>query len=116
LKTISQFFVQDYPGELTPEETFTHSHLSYHQSFFISFLDLKRSIASSLLMNDEISNICTGNHYVKKFLYIVTTASNRQIKYAPAKMEAASRTNCYLPCETRKPTIFNKSLYNTITG
>jgi len=34
-------FVQDNPGELVPEETFTHSHLS-------CFIHLIQSIASSL--------------------------------------------------------------------
>jgi len=35
------------------------------------------------------------------------------IEHRPAKMEATSRTNCYSPCETRKPTELSKSLHNT---
>jgi len=32
-------FVRDYPGEPVPEETFTHSHLSYHQPSLITYDD-----------------------------------------------------------------------------
>jgi len=41
-------FVHDYPGEPVLEETFTHSHLSWSSSIFISFFHLLWSIASSL--------------------------------------------------------------------
>ena len=45
----SMDFVRDNPGELVPEETFTHSHLSWgHQLSLICFFHLIRSIASSL--------------------------------------------------------------------
>jgi len=36
--------VRDYPGELVPKETFTHSHLSWSSTSFISFLHLLWSI------------------------------------------------------------------------
>jgi len=38
-------FVQEYPGEPVPEETFTHRHPDHHP-IFISFFHLPRSIAS----------------------------------------------------------------------
>jgi len=46
--TILRLLVRDYPGELVPEETFTHSHLFYHQSSFISFLYLLQSTLFNL--------------------------------------------------------------------
>ena len=45
--TVLRPFVRDYLGELVPEETFTHHSYSDHQSYFICFLHLLRSIASS---------------------------------------------------------------------
>jgi len=45
--TILRPFVRDYPGELVPEGTFTHAHLSW-LSIFDGFLHLLWSIASSL--------------------------------------------------------------------
>jgi len=44
--TVLQPFVRYYPGELLPEESFTH--YPDHQPFFISFLHLLQSTASSL--------------------------------------------------------------------
>jgi len=38
-------FVWDNPGELVPEETFTHSHLSWSSIIPICFLHLLRSMA-----------------------------------------------------------------------
>jgi len=52
-------FVRDYLGEPVPEETFTHSHLSYHQSSFISFCHLLWSIASSLFNLCAWQSFCT---------------------------------------------------------
>jgi len=43
--------VRDYPGEQVPEETFTHSHLSWYQSSFICFLHLLQFIASCCSIN-----------------------------------------------------------------
>ena len=41
-------FIWDYPGELVPEGTFTHSHLSWSPTSFISFFHVLWSIASSM--------------------------------------------------------------------
>jgi len=42
----SMDFVRDNPGEPAPEETFTHSHLSWFKSSLICFIHLLRSMAS----------------------------------------------------------------------
>ena len=39
-------FVRDNPGELVPEETFTHSHSSWSSIIPICFLHLPRTMAS----------------------------------------------------------------------
>jgi len=42
-------FVRDNPGELIPEETFTHSHLSWSSNIPLYFHHLLQSMASSLI-------------------------------------------------------------------
>jgi len=52
-------FVWVYPGELVPEETFTHSHLFWSSVSFISFLHLWQSIGSSLFNLRAWQSFCT---------------------------------------------------------
>ena len=52
-------FVRDNPGELVPEESFTHYSCRSHQSSVICFLHLLRSMASSMLNIHACQSFCT---------------------------------------------------------
>jgi len=53
-------FVRDNPGEPVPEETFTHSHLSWSSIISICFLHLQRSMASSVdFIGTSLINYCS---------------------------------------------------------
>jgi len=64
--TVLRPFVQDYPGESVPEETFTHPPSFNHHPIFISFFHLPWSIAlaSSLFKMRAWQSFCTTSVHV----------------------------------------------------
>jgi len=77
--TVLQPFVWDCPGVPVPEETFTHSHLSWYQPSFICFLHLLQSIASSLF-----------NWRASVFLHNMSKTSGLPLGLAPCNISSPS--------------------------